>query len=115
MEIKIHVLFEVKINFWADGKPEIKTACFYWGGDGPHCFKVTDVGYGSPGTIKVKLTVTRPGSHLLLLHLYNPVSRYIPQIASSYSIPSTGWSGHPVYIPVHRRLCLEYLFRAYRG
>ena len=64
-EIKRNVLFEVKINFEADGKPEIRTACFYWGGDGPHCFKVTDVDYGSPGTIKVKLTVTRPGSHAL--------------------------------------------------
>ncbi len=64
-EIKRNVLFEVIINFEADGKPDIRTACFYWGGDGPHCFKVTNVDYGSPGTIKVKLTVTRPGSHAL--------------------------------------------------
>ncbi len=65
MEIKRNALFEVKIIFEADGKPEIRNACFYWGGDGPHCFKVMDVVYGSPGTIKVKLTVTRPGSHAL--------------------------------------------------
>jgi hypothetical protein len=65
MEIKRNVPFEVKIDFEADGKPEIRTACFYWGGDGPHCFKVTDVDYGSPGTIKVKLTLIRPGFHAL--------------------------------------------------
>lgn len=65
LEIKMNVPFEVKINFGADGEPEIRTACFYWAGDGPHCFKVMDVNYGSPGTIKVKLTVTKPGSYVL--------------------------------------------------
>jgi DNA-binding transcriptional regulator YiaG len=62
LEIKVNVPFEVNINFEADGEPEIRNACFYWAGDGPHCYKVTDVNYGSPGTIKVKLAVTRPGS-----------------------------------------------------
>jgi hypothetical protein len=65
MEIKRNVPFEVEINFEADGEPNIRNVCFYWGGDGPHCFKVTDVNYGSPGTIKVKLTVTIPGSYAL--------------------------------------------------
>jgi hypothetical protein len=65
MEIKRNVPFEVKINFEADGEPEIRNACFYWAGDGPHCFKVTDVNYGLPGTIKLMLTVTRPGSYAL--------------------------------------------------
>jgi|GEM_PF-126807 hypothetical protein len=60
-EIKMDVPFEVKINFEADGEPEIRTACFYWAGDGPYCFKVMDVNYGSPGTIKVKLLITRSG------------------------------------------------------
>jgi hypothetical protein len=62
LEIKVNVPFEVNINFEADGEPEIRNACFYWAGDGPHCFKVTDVNYGSPKTINVKLAVTRPGS-----------------------------------------------------
>ena len=65
MEIKRNIPFEVKINFESDSKPEIRSACFYWGGDGPYCFKVRDVDYGSPGTIKVKLTVTRSGYHAL--------------------------------------------------
>lgn len=64
-EIKRNVPFEVKINFMADGEPEIRSACFYWAGDGPICFKVTHVDYGSPGTIKLKLSLTRPGSHAL--------------------------------------------------
>ncbi len=62
-EIRVNVPFEVKISFEADGEPEIRTASFYWGGDGPHCFKVMDVNYGSPRTIKVKLVLTRPGYH----------------------------------------------------
>ena len=82
MEIKIHVPFEVKINFEADGKPEIRNACFYWAGDGPHCFKVTDVDYGSPGAIKVKLTLTRPGSHAL----------------ESYVVYTRGGKGQPTNI-----------------
>lgn len=47
--------FVVNINFEADGKPEIVTACFYWSGNGPYCSKVMSVTYGSPGTIKVQL------------------------------------------------------------
>lgn len=62
-EIRVNVPFEVKISFEADGEPEIRTACFYWGGDGPQCFKVMDVNYGSPRTIKVKLVLTRSGYH----------------------------------------------------
>jgi hypothetical protein len=65
MEIKRNIPFEVKINFEADSEPEIRNVCFYWAGDGPHCSKVTDLNYGSPGTIKVKITVTRPGSYVL--------------------------------------------------
>ncbi len=65
MEIKVHIPFELRINFEADGKPEIRDACFYWGGDGPYCFKVMDVNYGSPGAIRLKLTLARPGSHIL--------------------------------------------------
>ncbi len=65
LEIRRNVQFEAIINFEADGEPEIRSACFYWGGDGPHCFKVTDVNYGPPGAIKIKLTPTKPGSYAL--------------------------------------------------
>ena len=34
-------------------------------GDGPHCFKVTDVSYGSPGTIKIQIHAKDP----VLTHL----------------------------------------------
>jgi hypothetical protein len=63
--IKVNFPFVVDINFEADGKPEIRTACFYFSGDGPYCFKVTDVNYGSPGTIKVRIHTKNPGSRLL--------------------------------------------------
>jgi hypothetical protein len=49
-KIKANIPFVVNINFEADGQPQIRAACFYFSGDGPHCSKVTDVIYGSPGT-----------------------------------------------------------------
>ena len=44
-DIKVHFPFVVNINFEADGKPEMRTACFYFSGDGPYCIKVTEVNY----------------------------------------------------------------------
>jgi hypothetical protein len=64
-KIRVNLPFVVDISFEADGQPEIKTACFYFAGDGPHCFKVTDVDYGPPGTIKVQIYSKNPGSRLL--------------------------------------------------
>jgi hypothetical protein len=56
--------FMVHISFEADGKPEIRSACFEFSGDGPYCFKVSDMNYGSPGTIRVQIKTTNPGGHL---------------------------------------------------
>jgi hypothetical protein len=61
-KIKVNTPFGVIINFEADGEPEIRTACFYFSGDGPHCYKVTDVIYGSPGTIKIQIHTKDVGS-----------------------------------------------------
>jgi hypothetical protein len=63
--IRVNLPFAVNIRFEAEGEPEIRAACFYFAGDGPHCFKVTDVNYGSPGTIKVQIRTKNSGSHLL--------------------------------------------------
>jgi hypothetical protein len=52
--VRLHLPFVVNISFAADGNPEIRSACFDFSGDGPHCFKVIDVDYGSPGMIKVQ-------------------------------------------------------------
>ncbi len=57
--------FVVMIQFEADGKPEIRRACFYWSGEGPYCSKVADVSYGSPGTIRVEPRAKESGSHVL--------------------------------------------------
>ncbi len=64
-EIKLNFPFAVNINFEADGKPEIRTACFSFAGDGPYCYKVTDINYGSPGTIKVQVRAKNSGSRAL--------------------------------------------------
>jgi hypothetical protein len=64
-KVKVHLPFVVHISFETDGQPEIKSACFYFAGDGPHCFRVTEASYGSPGTIKVQIYTKNPGSRLL--------------------------------------------------
>jgi hypothetical protein len=69
-DIRLNFPFVVNINFEADGKPEIRTACFYFSGDGPYCLKVTDVNYGSPGTIKVQVRAKNSGSHALESYAY---------------------------------------------
>ena len=69
-EIRLNYQFVVNINFEADGKPEIRTACLYFSGDGPYCYKVTDVNYGSPGTIKVQVRAKNSGSYTLESYVY---------------------------------------------
>ena len=69
-EIRLNYQFVVNINFQADGKPEIRTACLYFSGDGPYCYKVTDVNYGSPGTIKVQVRAKNSGSYTLESYVY---------------------------------------------
>jgi len=65
MDIQRGIPFAVNITFEAEGRPEIRTACFYWSGDGPNCFKVKDVSYGSPGTINVEPRAMSSGSLVL--------------------------------------------------
>ncbi len=69
-DIKVNFPFVVNIDFEADGKPEIRTVCFSFSGDGPYCVKVTDVNYGSPGTIKVQVHAKNSGSYSLESYVY---------------------------------------------
>jgi len=69
-DIRLNFSFVVNINFEADGEPEIRSACFSFSGDGPYCYKVTDVSYGSPGTIKVQVRSKNSGSHALESYVY---------------------------------------------
>ena len=45
--LKTNLQFWVRIDFEADGNPEIRRACFFWSGDGPYCVSVENVEYGS--------------------------------------------------------------------
>ena len=56
--------FWIRVNFEADGNPEIRKACFYWFGDGPYCVNVKDVEYGSFAYFDVPL-VARYGQSVL--------------------------------------------------
>jgi hypothetical protein len=64
-KIKVNLPFAVNISFETEGNPEIRSACFSFAGDGPHCFKVSEVDYGSPGTIKTRIHAKNSGSRLL--------------------------------------------------
>jgi hypothetical protein len=89
-KIKVSLPFAVNISFEADGKPEVRAACFTLSGDGPHCSKVMYVDYGSPGTISAQIRTKNPGARLLegyVLYLRdgkvqatNVVSTYLPLI-----------------------------------
>jgi len=61
-----NVQFWIRVNFEADGNPEIRRACFYWLGDGPYCVNVNvkDVEYGSVAYFYVPLDA-RYGSSVL--------------------------------------------------
>lgn len=88
--IKRNLPFTVNIIFEADGKPEIRTACFYWSGDGPNCFKVLDVRYGSPGTINVEPRAKISGSYVLetyVLYIRDGKTQPTKIISSPISIP----------------------------
>ncbi len=82
--------FVVNIQFEADGKPEIRRACFYWSGEGPYCFKVVDVSYGSPGTIRVEPRAKDSGAYALeayVLYLRDGKTQPTKVISSRVLIP----------------------------
>jgi len=62
--IRTNGQFWIRVHFEADGQPEIRRACFYWFGDGPHCVNVKYVEYGSFAYFDVPL-IARYGSSVL--------------------------------------------------
>lgn len=64
-EIRLGIAFTVKIQFEADGRPEVRRACFFWSGDGPYCTKAIKTSYGSPKTIYVDLVPGSSGQYFL--------------------------------------------------
>ena len=64
-DMRANLQYLVDISFEADGRPEIRSACFSWSGEGPYCFKVRDVNYGS-GTIRVDFRSSPDKGHHIL-------------------------------------------------
>jgi hypothetical protein len=62
--LKTGIAYRISINFEADGKPEIRRACFTWSGDGPYCVRVKDVKYGSDAYIELPF-YARPDTNRL--------------------------------------------------
>lgn len=55
--LRTNAQFWVRVNFEAEGQPEIRRACFYWTADGPHCVPVPvkDIVHGSVAYFEVPL------------------------------------------------------------
>ena len=51
--LKVNVAYPVAIKFKAEGRPEVRRACFTWNGDGPRCNRIKDVKYGSEASLDV--------------------------------------------------------------
>jgi len=57
--------YSVDISFEADGKPEISRVICYCAGEGPYYYRVRDVTYGSPGSLRIDFSVPESGSQRL--------------------------------------------------
>ena len=53
--LRTGLVYRVRVYFQADGKPEIRRACFSWPGDGPYCVSVKDVEHGSDAYAEVPI------------------------------------------------------------
>ena len=60
-----YISYAVDIIFEAKGEPQIKRACFYWSGDGPQCFEVTNVNFESRRDFELYLPGLASGSYRL--------------------------------------------------
>ena len=69
----LNLSVRVKVLFEADGRPEIRRACFTWSGDGLSCVKVSQVEFGSPGSFAVWIIPRHRG--LLVLECYAEYTR----------------------------------------
>jgi hypothetical protein len=60
------ISYRVDVMFEAEDRPEVKRVCFKWSGDGPYCYGIKDVDYGSPGYFTVWLrAINYSGSYEL--------------------------------------------------
>lgn len=57
--------FMVKITFQSEGTPNIQKACFYWSGDGPYCYRVSNINYEPQGNFTVWLRIDKGGIYNL--------------------------------------------------
>jgi hypothetical protein len=65
--LKVNIEYQLTIKFKADGRPQVRRACFTWSGDGPHCIQVKSAEYGSDASLHVPF---RPPLDRHLLECY---------------------------------------------
>lgn len=61
--VKEYMPFVANISFEANGKPEIKRACFTGVGEKPYCFDAMYVTFGRPSSFQVQLPGISNGSY----------------------------------------------------
>ncbi len=57
--------FMVKVTFQSEETPNIQKACFYWSGDGPYCYRVSNINHEPGGSFTVWLRGDRGGIYNL--------------------------------------------------
>ena len=62
--LKLNIAYLLTIKFKADGDPEVRRACCTWSGEGPRCFRIKGVQYGSDAFLDV-LFYAPEGHHRL--------------------------------------------------
>jgi hypothetical protein len=63
--IRANAPFTAYIEFESQDKHDVKEVCFTWSGDGPYCFRITEVYSGFPATFKVQPRIAYPGKYVV--------------------------------------------------
>jgi hypothetical protein len=67
--INAYESFVANISFEAEGKSEIKRACFYLSGEGPNCFDAMYITFEPRRTFQVQLPGMAPGSYTVTCYV----------------------------------------------
>jgi hypothetical protein len=82
-------LVQVKVIFEAEGRPELRRACFYWSDAGPYCTQIKDVSWGSPSLFVTWIRSGKAGVYNLvgyIEYLRDGTPRASNKVSTSVSV-----------------------------
>jgi len=82
-------LIQVKVIFEAEGRPELRRACFYWSEAGPYCTQIKDVSWGSPSIFLTWIRSGKAGVYNLvgyIEYLRDGNPKYSNKVSTSISV-----------------------------